>query len=362
MNVAASNENLGSLFHNSSSSYQLPPLREPSFSHSHSHSAHPSTSSISSIIASPDNGMFVQDMGEEVDSFIRMSSRHPSMTSLASVYEKDYQSADTPHYSQLSNASITTDTIPRTPAKGHQHQRSLSRPTPYSYHNTPAHGHAHSHGRHSRSASISSNLSYSNNGEIGPSYWTPSSLEHGQRSMTVQERRRNRIGQSVDYGSSVARPTLTRGLRSTSMSVLRRTQSVSDFEHQIRVPSGLTYEAYAEFVHKSLKARADRLLALGPGVQQDKARNLWVRDWLRLSYTESDVKPIPRQGLHYSYSQSCKAFGLKPIISASFGKAIKATFPNVKTRRLGHRGDSKYHLHLTATVPIEFERLNYWVM
>ena len=68
---------------------------------------------------------------------------------------------------------------------------------------------------------------------------------------------------------------------------------------------------------------------------------------------------MPRQGLYNSYSLSCEEYGVRPINSASFGKAVKAAFPGIKTRRLGHRGNSKYHyVSLRPSIRIEAMRLN----
>lgn len=36
---------------------------------------------------------------------------------------------------------------------------------------------------------------------------------------------------------------------------------------------------------------------------------------------------------------------LEPVNAASFGKLIRSIFPNLKTRRLGTRGHSKYHYY-----------------
>lgn len=68
---------------------------------------------------------------------------------------------------------------------------------------------------------------------------------------------------------------------------------------------------------------------------------------------------VPRQGLYSSYSKSCEEFGLKAVNSASFGKAVRGTFPGIKTRRLGVRGNSKYHyVSIRPAIAIEAERLN----
>ena len=52
---------------------------------------------------------------------------------------------------------------------------------------------------------------------------------------------------------------------------------------------------------------------------------------------------MPRQGLYFSYRRVCDQYGIPHINTATLGKAIRLCFPTIKTRRLGVRGNSKYH-------------------
>src|SRR5258707_14543631 len=52
---------------------------------------------------------------------------------------------------------------------------------------------------------------------------------------------------------------------------------------------------------------------------------------------------VPRQGLYYSYRRVCDQYGIPHSNTATLGKAIRLCFPTIKTRRLGVRGNSKYH-------------------
>ena len=47
--------------------------------------------------------------------------------------------------------------------------------------------------------------------------------------------------------------------------------------------------------------------------------------------------------MYHTYVRSCLAHGIKQLNSASFGKLVHIIFPDLKTRRLGVRGESKYH-------------------
>ena len=42
------------------------------------------------------------------------------------------------------------------------------------------------------------------------------------------------------------------------------------------------------------------------------------------------------------YRQYCEQHELRPLCNADFGKVMKQVFPDINTRRLGQRGQSKY--------------------
>lgn len=52
---------------------------------------------------------------------------------------------------------------------------------------------------------------------------------------------------------------------------------------------------------------------------------------------------ILRSTIYDQYTAVCKGFRVRPINPASFGKFIRTVFPDIKTRRLGNRGASRYH-------------------
>lgn len=52
---------------------------------------------------------------------------------------------------------------------------------------------------------------------------------------------------------------------------------------------------------------------------------------------------IPRHEVYDNYRVFCESHGITPINSASFGKCIRNIWSDMKTRRLGNRGQSKYH-------------------
>ncbi|KAH9808995.1 hypothetical protein DFH28DRAFT_594399 [Melampsora americana] len=93
-----------------------------------------------------------------------------------------------------------------------------------------------------------------------------------------------------------------------------------------------TYEALSHHIRTAVTTSAS-----------DRARQAFVQAWLNSSYISYTDGNVSRQGLYGSYLRICQQYDIKPINSASFGKAVRQCFPNIKTRRLGVRGNSKYH-------------------
>ena len=71
--------------------------------------------------------------------------------------------------------------------------------------------------------------------------------------------------------------------------------------------------------------------------------NQWHLNRLNSNYAPYPDGNVPRQGLYFSYRRVCDQYGIPHINTATLGKAIRLCFPTIKTRRLGVRGNSKYH-------------------
>lgn len=65
--------------------------------------------------------------------------------------------------------------------------------------------------------------------------------------------------------------------------------------------------------------------------------------WLHENYEMLEGVSLPRIALYNHYLDFCNSTNVTPVNAASFGKIIRSTFPELKTRRLGTRGKSKYH-------------------
>ncbi|KAF1944945.1 hypothetical protein EJ02DRAFT_339725 [Clathrospora elynae] len=65
---------------------------------------------------------------------------------------------------------------------------------------------------------------------------------------------------------------------------------------------------------------------------------LWLQSVCRLAKTS-----VPRNRVYSKYAERCGTDRVIPLNPASFGKLVRVIFPGILTRRLGVRGESKYH-------------------
>lgn len=76
---------------------------------------------------------------------------------------------------------------------------------------------------------------------------------------------------------------------------------------------------------------------------RDKHRDIFATAWLLGVCEVSSTAVVPRNRVYARYVQSCANFGLVPITPTNMGKLVKLMFPDLRIRRLGVRGRSKYH-------------------
>ncbi|XP_067137889.1 transcription factor RFX3-like isoform X6 [Centruroides vittatus] len=67
--------------------------------------------------------------------------------------------------------------------------------------------------------------------------------------------------------------------------------------------------------------------------------------WLIDNYETAEGVSLPRSTLYNHYLRHCAEHKLEPVNAASFGKLIRSVFLGLRTRRLGTRGNSKYHYY-----------------
>ena len=67
--------------------------------------------------------------------------------------------------------------------------------------------------------------------------------------------------------------------------------------------------------------------------------------WLLEHFEPSEGVSLARCTLYSHYRRHCAEHCVEEMNAASFGKLIRSVFVNLKTRRLGTRGNSKYHYY-----------------
>ncbi|XP_035476091.1 DNA-binding protein RFX5 isoform X2 [Scophthalmus maximus] len=72
------------------------------------------------------------------------------------------------------------------------------------------------------------------------------------------------------------------------------------------------------------------------------ADQLHTCNWIRSHLEEHSDTCLPKQDVYETYRRHCDNLQHRPLSAANFGKIIRDIFPNIKARRLGGRGQSKY--------------------
>ena len=67
--------------------------------------------------------------------------------------------------------------------------------------------------------------------------------------------------------------------------------------------------------------------------------------WLISNYETAEGVSLPRSTLYNHYLKHCNESKQDPVNAASFGKLIRSVFLGLRTRRIGTRGNSKYHYY-----------------
>ncbi|EHA22413.1 hypothetical protein ASPNIDRAFT_57286 [Aspergillus niger ATCC 1015] len=97
------------------------------------------------------------------------------------------------------------------------------------------------------------------------------------------------------------------------------------------------YEGY------SLKQMAAEVLKQeGAGGKAEKVKQVFAMIWLKENCRKSSGS-VRRDRVYCCYAEKCGTERVSVLNPASFGKLVRIIFPNVQTRRLGVRGESKYH-------------------
>uniref|UniRef100_A0A3B5A120 DNA-binding protein RFX7-like n=1 Tax=Stegastes partitus TaxID=144197 RepID=A0A3B5A120_9TELE len=79
-------------------------------------------------------------------------------------------------------------------------------------------------------------------------------------------------------------------------------------------------------------------------LSSSRTQQMHAFNWIRNHLEEYPETSLPKQEVYDEYKSFCDNLNYHPLSAADFGKMMKNVFPNMKARRLGMRGKSKYPL------------------
>uniref|UniRef100_A0A3P9C8A3 Regulatory factor X7a n=1 Tax=Maylandia zebra TaxID=106582 RepID=A0A3P9C8A3_9CICH len=79
-------------------------------------------------------------------------------------------------------------------------------------------------------------------------------------------------------------------------------------------------------------------------MSSSRTQQMHAFTWIRNHLEEYPETSLPKQEVYDEYKSFCDNLNYHPLSAADFGKMMKNVFPNMKARRLGMRGKSKYPL------------------
>lgn len=117
-------------------------------------------------------------------------------------------------------------------------------------------------------------------------------------------------------------------------SILTEVNNLGDVEKMLlylRLPTGFSESDVSSFTKSP------------PSVpNSSREEHTKAYNWICSHLEESPDTSMPKQDVYEEYKTYCDNFKLQAVCPADFGKIMKGVFPNMKRRRLGTRGNSRY--------------------
>ncbi|KAM8794374.1 DNA-binding protein RFX5 [Eudromia elegans] len=126
------------------------------------------------------------------------------------------------------------------------------------------------------------------------------------------------------------RSTISKSVQNKVDSILQDVQKFSDNDKlylYLQLPSGPSLGEKSSNLDLSSLSTAEYMHAC---------------NWIRNHLEEHTDTCLPKQDVYDAYKRYCDNLCCHPLSAANFGKIIREIFPNIKARRLGGRGQSKY--------------------
>uniref|UniRef100_A0AAQ4NYY9 Regulatory factor X7 n=1 Tax=Gasterosteus aculeatus aculeatus TaxID=481459 RepID=A0AAQ4NYY9_GASAC len=94
--------------------------------------------------------------------------------------------------------------------------------------------------------------------------------------------------------------------------------------------------------HLSINQWSPSSLSDQSALSSSRTQQMHAINWIRHHLEEYPETSLPKQEVYDEYKSFCDNLNYHPLSAADFGKIMKNVFPNMKARRLGMRGKSKY--------------------
>ncbi|KAM9252058.1 DNA-binding protein RFX5 [Cariama cristata] len=156
--------------------------------------------------------------------------------------------------------------------------------------------------------------------------------------LSAQGAKKGSLSPGSSRGSATESSTLLQELRGTISksvqnkvdSILQDVQKFSDSDKlylYLQLPSGPSLGEKSGSLDLSSLSTAEYMHAC---------------NWIRNHLEEHTDTCLPKQDVYDAYKRYCDNLRCRPLSAANFGKIIREIFPNIKARRLGGRGQSRY--------------------
>ncbi|XP_045475335.1 transcription factor RFX3 isoform X2 [Harmonia axyridis] len=158
-------------------------------------------------------------------------------------------------------------------------------------------------------------------------------------------------GQNQYYAATntgAAAPTATVGYTTGGHYVVQQavdTESLITSRNSPQTSNAETTYVATATVHASQSSSQVSTEDIGSGIGHATRVSPATVQWLLENYETAEGVSLPRSTLYAHYLRHCGDHKLEPVNAASFGKLIRSVFLGLRTRRLGTRGNSKYHYY-----------------
>ncbi|XP_074020710.1 DNA-binding protein RFX5 [Numenius arquata] len=165
--------------------------------------------------------------------------------------------------------------------------------------------------------------------------------------LSARATKKGSLSPGSSRGSATESSTLLQELKSTISksvqnkvdSILQDVQKFSDSDKlylYLQLPSG------PSLGEKSVSPGLPRSSSSLDLSSLSTAEYMHACNWIRNHLEEHTDTCLPKQDVYDAYKRYCDNLCCRPLSAANFGKIIREIFPNIKARRLGGRGQSKY--------------------